>query len=98
MEGLMSFAEIGERIGTSEQEARQIYQGAVKKLRAYLRRHPSVADELWWFLEKPSLVPRVQSASMGRCSIHVLPDDILIDFQPTDEVYIASPENGQEAA
>ena len=52
-----SFEEIGKEIGCGTERARQIYEKAMKKIRAYLLRHPEKGEVLVKFLgviRKPS--------------------------------------------
>jgi len=46
-----TFDEIGKELGVTKQQAKNIFDAAIQKLKLYLRRHPEEADVLWNFLE-----------------------------------------------
>jgi hypothetical protein len=51
MREVATFEEIGEALGVTKQRAKSIYDGAMVKLRRYLKHHPEEAETLWNFLE-----------------------------------------------
>jgi hypothetical protein len=79
---LLSFAEIGTRLGITEEEAYSAYRTAIKKIRVFLRKRPELAEEIYWFLDSDRSL--VQKGASYKQTVH-FPDEFDIsDETPAD--------------